>query len=139
MMNTTELTQLLRERNLRATATRLDVLSVITASAKAVSYSQIQKSLTNFDRVTLYRTIHALIENGIIHKAIADESETYYALCSHRCSQESHNHQHIHFRCTTCDQVSCVQPSESIQISVPGHLIDHFQIEVTGLCASCNV
>lgn len=138
-MNTSELSQLLRDRDLRATSTRLQVLSVISSSTKAVPYSQIQKSLTNFDRVTLYRTIHALLENGIIHKAIADENETYYALCSQRCSQKTHNHQHIHFRCNSCDQVSCVQPSESINISVPGHLVEQFQIEVSGRCASCNV
>jgi Fur family ferric uptake transcriptional regulator len=138
-MNPTELNQILRDHGLRATATRLQVLSVLTSSAKAVSYSHMQKSLAAFDRVTLYRTIHAMIENGIIHKAIADESETYYALCSHQCSQESHDHQHIHFRCTSCDQVSCVHPSNDIHVSVPGHLVESFQIEVTGRCASCNV
>ena len=72
------LAELLRERKLKATSTRLEVLSVISDYNKAIPFSEIQNALHNFDRVTLYRTIHALMENGIIHKALIEEKETFF-------------------------------------------------------------
>lgn len=129
---------LLRNRNLKATSKRIEVLSVISQNEKAIPLSEIQKSLKDFDRVTLYRTIQALTENGIIHKAMSDEKNTYYAICSHRCSSHQHDHKHIHFKCNSCHTVSCVQAEQSISLSILGHSIEDFEIEAKGICASCS-
>ena len=91
------------------------------------------KELSDFDRVTLYRIIHALLEHGIIHKAFSRDQETYYALCSHSCSSAKHHHEHIHFKCNTCEQVSCVQSETAIAIHVPGFQISNFEIEARKL------
>ncbi len=139
MKENTPIAALLRERKLKATAKRIEVLSLITAYKKPMPFSQIQRNLQNFDRVTLYRTIHALMENGIIHKALMVENETYYAVCSSSCSTDNHQHKHIHFKCSECFEVSCVQTTAPITISVPGHLTNHFEVEASGLCASCNI
>ena len=63
---------LLRDRNLRATATRMDVLRLIADEGKAVSYGKIRDSLGHFDRVTLYRTLHTLVDQGVVHRAVVD-------------------------------------------------------------------
>lgn len=138
MEENTHLAELLRERKLKATSTRLDVLSVISEYDKAIPFSEIRNTLPNFDRVTLYRTIHALVENGIIHKALIDENETFYAICSHSCTSDTHNHKHIHFKCTACHAVTCVQASNTVSLSIPGHTIDNFEIEATGICEACQ-
>ncbi len=138
MEEDTHLADLLRDRKLKATTTRLGVLSVISDYHKAIPFSKIQDALHNFDRVTLYRTIHSLMEKGIIHKALVEGSETFYAICSNNCSSHSHNHKHIHFKCTSCKAVTCVEAANPISLSIPGHLIDSFEIEVTGVCESCN-
>lgn len=132
------LAELLRERNLKATATRLQVLSVIANYGNAIPYSGIQKDLESFDRVTLYRILHTLEDKGIIHKALIDESETFYALCSRNCTTHHHHHNHIHFKCTQCREVTCVPSSNDIQPSIPGHVIEYFTIEATGICAVCK-
>jgi Fur family ferric uptake transcriptional regulator len=132
------LAELLRERKLKATSTRLEVLSVISDYNKAIPFSEIQEALQGFDRVTLYRTLHALMENGIIHKALIDENETFFALCSMSCSSNHHDHKHIHFKCTNCHAVTCVQAVHPISLSIPGHSIENFEIEATGVCSSCN-
>lgn len=132
------LAELLRERKLKATPTRLDVLSVISDYNKAIPFSEIQHALHGFDRVTLYRTLHALVDNGIIHKALIDEKETFFAMCSKNCTSDTHNHKHIHFKCSRCQAVTCVQTVNPISLSIPGHLIEDFEIEATGVCASCN-
>ena len=132
------LAELLRERKLKATSTRLEVLSVISDYNKAIPFSEIQNALHNFDRVTLYRTIHALMENGIIHKALIEEKETFFAVCSNSCSSDCHNHKHIHFKCSSCQAVTCVQADRPISFSIPGHSIESFEIEARGVCATCN-
>jgi Fur family transcriptional regulator, ferric uptake regulator len=133
-----DLAELLRERKLKATSTRLEVLSVISDYNKAIPFSEIRNALHDFDRVTLYRTIHALMENGIIHKALKEENETFFAMCSKNCTTNNHNHQHIHFKCTSCEAVTCVQTVNSYNLSIPGHLIENFEIAATGVCVSCN-
>ncbi|MFT4522986.1 MAG: Fur family ferric uptake transcriptional regulator [Bacteroidia bacterium] len=132
------LVELLRERKLKATSTRLEVLSLIFDYNKAIPFSEIQNTLHNFDRVTLYRTLLTLIENGIIHKALQDEKETFFAVCSNSCSANCHNHKHIHFKCSSCHTVTCVQARSLISFSIPGHSIENFKIEATGVCESCN-
>ena len=138
MEENNHLAALLRERKLKATSTRLEVLSVIYDYNKAIPFSEIQNALHGFDRVTLYRTLHALIESGIIHKALIDENETFFALCSNSCLSHAHNHNHIHFKCSSCQSVTCVQADRPISFSIPGHSIENFEIEATGVCASCN-
>jgi Fur family ferric uptake transcriptional regulator len=138
MESSNHLAELLRDRKLKVTTNRLEVLSVITSFNKAIPFSEIQSALDGFDRVTLYRTLHALQESGIIHRALVDEKDIFYAMCNNSCSSDGHNHNHIHFKCSSCQAVTCVQTGGPIRLLVPGHLIDNFQIEAMGICASCN-
>ncbi|MGB0424289.1 MAG: Fur family transcriptional regulator, partial [Flavobacteriales bacterium] len=115
-----KLAALLRERKLKATPTRLAVLELFLENDNAVAHSVMQEQLEDFDRVTLYRILQALLEHGVIHKAFTRDNETYYALCSHTCSSQQHQHEHIHFKCTKCEEVSCVQIEQPIQLQIPG-------------------
>lgn len=133
-----DFSHLLRNRNLKATPIRLEMLSTIAGHEKAMPYSEIQQALQNFDRVTLYRTINSLLEHGIIHKAMADEKDTFYALCSTQCNSQRHNHRHIHFKCTRCESVSCLPVETSTELDIPGHIVNELRIEASGICASCN-
>ena len=129
---------LLQSRDLKATGKRIEVLTTIENYGSAMPYSELQKSLANFDRVTLYRTINTLTEKGIIHKASTRGQETYYAICSHHCTSEHHNHQHIHFKCTNCNSVSCIEIDEKIAIEIPNFKINNVEIEVSGICDQCS-
>lgn len=137
MLERKELASLLRNRNLKATSTRMDVLSVISSFDNAVSHAEIQNRFKELDRVTLYRTLGVLFENGIIHKAITNESDTYYAMCNNNCTSHQHNHNHIHFKCLRCENVSCVQLDKSINISLPDYIIQNIEIAASGICKSC--
>lgn len=130
-------TELLRKRILRATSQRVDVLNVINEYAKAIPSSVLRQALPDFDRVTLYRTINTLLDKGIIHKAMVDDQETYFALCSTGCSSYAHVHDHVHFKCNECAEVSCVDTDNFPTIGIPGHQIANVKIEVSGLCKSC--
>jgi len=138
MRENTDLTELLRERKLKATSTRLEVLSIIAEKSNAISYSELKNALQDFDRVTLYRTIQSLEENGIIHKALKEENDVFFAMCSQRCASGTHHHQHIHFKCSVCKSVSCVQTQNPIHLSIPGYQLDHFEIAASGVCEACR-
>ncbi|TRX66369.1 Fur family transcriptional regulator [Carboxylicivirga sp. M1479] len=131
--------QYLRARKLKATPIRVELMQLFKDNGAALPYSDIQKNLSSYDRVTLYRTINALIDNGIVHKASTSGDEVYYALCSPECSNQCHHHEHIHFKCTKCNEVSCVQAQQSFEINIPGYQIDELSIEVKGMCKKCLV
>ncbi|NIJ45518.1 Fur family ferric uptake transcriptional regulator [Wenyingzhuangia heitensis] len=130
-------TDLLRDRNLKATPKRLELLTVIANYNSAIPYSELQKKLKHFDRVTLYRTLNALLDSGIIHKASVSTDDTYYAMCKEYCTTECHNHKHVHFKCVECLEVSCVDTTNTIQIQIPNVKIQQVDIEVSGVCEKC--
>lgn len=138
MKTTRELSEILRSRKLKSTPQRIKVLEVISENSKAIAHSKIQTSLQNYDRVTLYRNLNALLDHGIVHKAFIEDGETYYALCASSCSSENHNHKHIHFKCTLCGEVSCVQTENPLEVKVPNYNIENFEVEATGTCPKCQ-
>ncbi|WP_068825059.1 Fur family transcriptional regulator [Wenyingzhuangia fucanilytica] len=133
----TRFTDLLRDRNLKATPKRIELLNVVASYSSAIPYSEIQSKLNHFDRVTLYRTINALLDGGIIHKASVSSDEVYYAMCKEYCTSECHNHKHVHFKCLECMEVSCVDVTNPLQIQIPNVIIKQVEIEVSGVCEKC--
>lgn len=129
---------LLRSRGVKATSKRLLLLDIIANENNAIARSKLQKKLINFDRVTLYRTINTLIDRGIIHVAHIGNDDIYYAMCKHtNCSHLAHQHKHIHFKCSSCSKIKCVETSEEVLVKLPNFRIDEVNIEVAGVCNEC--
>ena len=128
--------KILHEKGLKATQTRVSLLHILNNYKGAMPYSLLQKELQPIDRVTLYRTLEALLDKGIIHKAYQENNDTYYAICDHKCDDSEHKHEHIHFKCTECDTVS----SEDIpvELQLPDFKIDKVAINIEGVCKKCN-
>lgn len=129
---------LLRDRNLKATPKRLELLTLVFEYGSAIPYSILQKKLKSYDRVTLYRTLNALLDGGIIHKASVTSSEVYYAMCKEYCTAQCHNHKHVHFKCSECLKVSCVEVKNPINIEIPNVIINDIVIELSGVCSNCH-
>lgn len=136
-METNNFKDLLKRRNLKATQNRLDLLEAIAAFKTAMPYSELQKSLSSMDRVTLYRTIDKLKEQGVLHKAHQENNETFYAICGDKCSTDTHHHDHIHFKCVSCGEVSCEDILEKLKISLPNYEIHKVSVNVSGVCGGC--
>lgn len=101
-------------------------------------YTEIQELFQDTDRVTLYRTIETLLEKGIIHKAYNEDRDTYYALCGSTCTNESHSHNHIHFECVTCSQVTCKELTNPVEVMIPNTEILEVHVAVKGICSGCR-
>ena len=130
--------ELLRNRDLKATSVRIRLLVKMQEYQSAMPYSTIQKEMKDIDRVTLYRTLESLKEQGIIHKAFQAGKESYFAMCGQKCGKDQHRHDHVHFRCTGCGTVTCEMPDKSFQISIAGSEIDNVSIQLEGMCRMCK-
>jgi Fur family transcriptional regulator, ferric uptake regulator len=131
---------LLKEHHLKTTPQRLSVLTIFLEKNKVLSLADLNKHLGNsFDRITLYRTLNAFEEKGIIHKIADQGGNLNYALCRHESVAHMHNENHVHFKCTNCDLTLCLEDVEIPDIKLPKKfkpLKYNFLIE--GICEDCN-
>ena len=131
---------LLKNKKLRFTAFRKEVLDVFLNTPNAVSIGDIEERLKQFDRITLYRTIKSFMEKGLIHEIVMPGDIKKLALCPAECSSVNHVHtgQHIHFRCKMCENIFCLDLHEFPEINIPKFKVDSIEIQGTGTCNICS-
>jgi Fur family ferric uptake transcriptional regulator len=130
---------LFKSSGLKSTPIRNEVLSVFFNSEAALSNQDIEAKLDSIDRTTLYRTLKAFEEKGIIHKAIDGTSTPKFALCSHTCTEHIHHDQHVHFHCNYCNNTFCVDEAIIPQVPLPaGFVEEETEMIVKGKCQNCK-
>ncbi|PCI04880.1 MAG: Fur family transcriptional regulator [Flavobacteriaceae bacterium] len=128
---------LLKDKKLSETPFRKEVLEVFGNYSNAISMSVIEKGLKDYNRITLYRTIKIFLEKGLIHEIALSGEPSNYALCDSTCSSELHQHQHVHFKCTLCETVTCVEVAEFPSLHLPNYQIEQLEIQASGICKVC--
>ena len=103
----------LREASIRSTSARVKVLAALLDARCALSHQDVQDTLVDLDRVTLYRALDCLTDAGLAHKIAGDDRIfRYSAGTEHGANSQSvHSpaqHQHGHFKCTRCGKVFCL-------------------------------
>ena len=109
---------ILKRKKMSATPFRNEVLAIFNKYNSAIPLSIIEDELKSHNRITLYRTIKIFLEKGIIHEINLNGEGSNYALCKEECG-DAHNHQHIHFKCSSCSQVTCVDIDRFPKITLP--------------------
>jgi Fur family ferric uptake transcriptional regulator len=139
--NQEQVSQVLKRFGLRRTPTRSRILDLYLGQDHALAHKDIETTLSQeFDRVTIYRTLHAFEEKGLIHKVHDGSASVKYALCGHECHEENHNHNHIHFTCNNCDKTFCVDEVNVPKINLPPKFkTENVYLYAKGLCDNCNV
>lgn len=129
----------------RNTQARKAILSLINDSSVALSQPSIQVELNGLcDRVTIYRVLDRLVEEGLIHKIVNVNGVVNYAACTTCDSHDdpehkhTHTHHHVHFSCRICNELTCLD-----QVVPHFHLPTDFVLEetfftISGTCASCT-
>jgi Fur family ferric uptake transcriptional regulator len=127
--------------SVRSTACREAVLFAFKEAGFALSQGDIEQNLLkNFDRVTIYRTLKTFLQAGIIHKVLDDEGSIKYALCKSVCHHTSHQHDHVHFKCSTCGQTTCLETVHIPNIPLPEHFIkQEINLLIQGICKPCSL
>ncbi len=132
-------TELLKSYDLRYSKTRNGVVEVFQNTKRALSHPEIETLLNQeVDRVTLYRTLHAFEEHGLVHTVLDANGGMKYAFCGASCSRKAHRDSHLHFECEKCKSTECLN---QISIEVPllpeGYSANKIHFLVTGVCSKC--
>lgn len=129
---------ILKTHNLRITDCRLDVIDYFLTRKSALSQSDLEGQFKQYDRVTLYRTLHSFLDSGILHRIPNENGIAIYGLCHDTCTPSHHAHNHIHFQCNTCGQIECMDDKKTPAITLPpGYKVQKVNMIVDGVCKSC--
>jgi Fur family ferric uptake transcriptional regulator len=140
-MTEEKLTELLRQAGLKRTSIRVAVLKHLAAINHAVSQSALETVFENREnRVTIYRVLRDLEEKGLIHRIFDAAGTAKFALCNHSaCSSHAHHDEHLHFNCTVCNHIFCMDSIEIPHLKMPeGFEIASLNISATGICKNCK-
>jgi Fur family transcriptional regulator, ferric uptake regulator len=132
--------ELLKKNRLSITDGRLKVLELFYRHNAALSHGEVERELgPDFDRVTIYRTLHTFEEKGIIHSIPTNENFTRYALCQDACGEGHHHDSHIHFVCDSCNQTTCVSQVTIPSVELPeGYKLYKIDMIANGVCKNCQ-
>ncbi len=138
-MSTTA-TQRLRDHGLRATQARIDLLTVLDQAKKPLRPQDIAAKL-KADTATVYRSLGALVERGLVKRLDLDKQAKFYEL--------ERGDDHHHLVCTTCQKIEDVRICEDDTCRVDELAkralsgssfsnISHHRLEFFGLCNTCS-
>ena len=137
--NNYQFEDMLDKHQLKKTAPRLRVLSMMYSKNTATSQPDLENVMHDIDRVTLYRILNVFEEKGIIHKVFDLNGTANYAVCHSDCQANHHHDEHVHFNCTVCKNVYCLNELSLPDISLPaGFKAESFTLYASGLCPKCN-
>ncbi len=132
--------EMLSSASIEATPNRLRVLEVIGNNSYPLSAGDIYKTLersNSINRVTVYRILDRLVDQGLVDRLSTGGRAAYYGL-----APNEHHRPHPHFYCKVCGQMDCLNPeslsieTEAIQKTFPGR-IDKVEVRVDGICKNC--
>ena len=130
---------IIKSHQLSVTKIRKKVLRVFLKSLKPLTLQDIRLLVGSIDRITLFRILSIFEDKGILHRIRLENGKVLYALCQETCQSGKHNHKHIHFKCESCDNVSCLTIDNFPTFSIPNYQFNNININVSGVCQSCVV
>jgi Fur family ferric uptake transcriptional regulator len=113
------------------------IKNLLLQSSEALSHMDIQQQLAKkCNRVTIYRILDRLIEKGEVHKIVDTNGVSKFAPCA-SCEKQNHQHEHLHFSCTKCLAVTCLN-EVSIRFEMPkNYLVLETHFTISGICPNC--
>ena len=130
---------LLDQHHLKKTGPRLRVLAMMAEKNTATSQPDLENLMGDIDRVTLYRILNVFEEKGIIHKVFDLNGTANYAICTSNCEEHLHHDEHLHFNCTICNNVYCLEDLSLPAFNLPkGFKAKGFTIYASGVCPKCT-
>jgi len=129
----------LRAAGKRVTAQRRLVLDVLSAAEGHLDASEIYERAHHLDPrlslATVYRTLKALAESGVVRQLHLAGERHFYEL--------DREDRHAHLVCSVCGRVWEVDSADLVEAARAagqefGFQVGTARVEVTGLCASCR-
>jgi Fur family ferric uptake transcriptional regulator len=132
--------RLLQATGLSATPNRLRVLEMIGNNNSPLNAQEIHATLNRtgtINRVTVYRILDLLVENGLVERINSGGRSFRYGL-----APNEHHARHPHFYCRYCGNMECLSPEslslnlDPIRRTFPGR-VEHIDIRLDGVCKIC--
>jgi Fur family ferric uptake transcriptional regulator len=141
MMMARDTKDILKKNRLSVTASREKILNLFLDQSGALAHGDIEKRAgEKFDRVTIYRTLQAFVEKGIIHTIPTADNSILYALCKDDCEEGHHHDHHVHFVCRQCQNTYCLDNVVTPDIKLPtGYSAKQIDVVVEGICRQCSI
>lgn len=126
----------IRFSGLTPTENRKRVLKLFRKANRVLSQQEIESSVADMDRITLYRTLKAFVSKGLIHKIIDGTKHPKYAICQKHGYQKNH----AHFHCTVCEKTMCLNqiPNPEIPNIPKGYQVNKTNLVISGVCETCT-
>ena len=138
-MSAMDISEQIRDKGLKATPARIDVIKVLGSTQLAYSHAELELLFDDMDRVTLYRILKDFEDAGLVHKIMDIDGVTRFALCRHSCPDGTHSDDHIHFNCQECHKMYCLEKIQAPLLKIPpGFKALGSHTLVYGLCRDCN-
>ena len=133
-----EARDILKHHGLRSTGPRIAVLRVLSDAKSALSYTDVVERLgdTDWDPATVYRNLIKLREAEITTVISRAEGISRYALKRGGADE----HQHPHFVCDNCSQISCLPVEVASFMSIDAQWSDSISkadVQLRGECPEC--
>ena len=127
---------LLQQAGLRKTPVRIALLHALKRAKEPVSAAELcsRADISTINRVTVYRTLDALLAAGVVLRLEMGRGFALYELVGHH---------HHHFCCQRCKKILAVDIQgekellRAIAKKYRVRIADH-AIELTGLCSDCQ-
>lgn len=135
-----EVSNILKDHGVRSTKVREAVLRLLIDEGHPLSHSEMstKKEISEFDRVTVYRTLEVLHEAHLIHQVKGTDGISRFGANLDQSSQKCTG-DHIHFLCSDCHKMTCLPEQALPWIKAPkGFEIHSKQLVVHGKCSSCG-
>ncbi|MGE6221421.1 Fur family transcriptional regulator [Nubsella zeaxanthinifaciens] len=122
----------------RNTIAKTEIRKLISTSPVALSQPEIQQALNDVcDRVTIYRVLDRLVDEGAVHRIVNVDGVIKYAEC-HQCETQHHHHNHVHFSCEKCKAVTCLEDVEPTFKLPKQYQVKEVNFTLSGLCPNCS-
>jgi Fur family ferric uptake transcriptional regulator len=142
---------IIKQAGLKSTASRLEVISVLVNHNDPLTHHDILKQLPdNFDRVTLYRVLDWLLQNGITHRVVGEDRvwrfqlngrhKTVFDKAPASNQKDLGQHSHAHFQCSDCGKIFCLEHVyPKLSNTIPADFdVDSVELNIKGKCANCQ-
>lgn len=126
--------QLIKQKNLSVTKQRIALLKALDSVKEPVTIEYLKSHVdAPMDTSTLYRSLRALVDTGIVYQTDFRDGVSYFEL------QTEHHH---HIVCTQCKKRDAIDACLSEKFSGiekrTGYTIHNHIFEIFGVCNDCS-
>ena len=114
------------------------MLAALLRADEALTHHEVERRLRrgqDVDRVTLYRVLEWLTEQGLVHKVSGEDRIWRFSAAGHRPARGGG---HAHFECRSCGKVICLDQTRLPSIPLPaGYRRRNVEVTIKGSCDQC--